>query len=269
MADEPGGSPSRESNTLDHPIDLKSREPRQRLPETNVHANEPQVKEEDIATDTTPADRGPSDERDRYPILDEDGHFPCTQVVPNSVILAWRRVEGGLPKDKVPAFMVGPNFRSQEDFRFLGDEYAPGAEPSKFKPTDLDNLVGRSRFFIGTWWKFLNLEGRTYWQPSDPWKELEHLDAALRLLGLESSILGAARSPWAEYCAINTSAELRGHIAERNRKNLKKAKEKGKASEDLEWDEDEMVLKWDGMVHQVTRALAAGKLQGFGDINLQ
>ena len=114
----------------------------------------------------------------------------------------------------------------------------------------------------------MNLEGRTYWQPSDPWKELEHLDAALRLLGLESSIPGAARSPWAEYCAINTSAELRGHIAERNRKNLKKAKEKGKASEDLEWDEDEMVLKWDGMVHQVTRALAARALPEFNNINL-
>ncbi|KAF4960672.1 hypothetical protein FSARC_10414 [Fusarium sarcochroum] len=56
-----------------------------------------------------------------------------------------------------------PTFSSKEVFRFLGDEHETGAEPSKFKPTDLNHLVSQSRSALGTWWKFLNLEGRTYW----------------------------------------------------------------------------------------------------------
>ncbi|KAJ4254847.1 hypothetical protein NW762_009645 [Fusarium torreyae] len=227
MAERFGGSSSRERNTLGHPMDLESYK------------------------------------RGLYVTKNEDGYFPCSQVAPNSILLAWQRLEGDLPKDKVPAFLVGPSFQSQEDFRFLGEEYAPGAEPSKFKPTNLNHLVIQSRSTLGTWWKFMNLEGRTYWQPSDPWDRLdERSNAALRLLGLEGS------TPGAEECAVNTSAQFRACINERNWRSIREAKKNGKALENMVWDDNGMVWKWDGMINEVLRAVKAGALPELDDIGV-
>ncbi|KAI8410272.1 hypothetical protein FOFC_10126 [Fusarium oxysporum] len=110
-------------------------------------------------------EHAPPDAQGRYLIKDEEGDFPCTQVIANTILNEWRRQNGRA--EVIPSYLAGANEPAHK-VRFLGDEHPPEAGPSNFKVDDLPPLIGRSCFSLGTRWKFLNLEGRTYWQHSDP-----------------------------------------------------------------------------------------------------
>ncbi|KAH7249889.1 uncharacterized protein BKA55DRAFT_727972 [Fusarium redolens] len=122
-----------------------------------------QMKLEEIPP--TADDHAPPDTEGRNLIKDEEGNFPCTQVIENTILIRWRQQHG--PAEAIPSYLAGVT-ESAYEFRFLGDEHPPGVGPSSFKVDELPPLIGRARFSLGTRWKFLNLEGRTYWQPSDP-----------------------------------------------------------------------------------------------------
>ncbi|EXK97327.1 hypothetical protein FOQG_02565 [Fusarium oxysporum f. sp. raphani 54005] len=123
----------------------------------------PDIKLEEIPPNVD--EHAPPDAQGRYLIKDEEGDFPCTQVIANTILNEWRRQNGRA--EVIPSYLAGANEPAHK-VRFLGDEHPPEAGPSNFKVDDLPPLIGRSCFSLGTRWKFLNLEGRTYWQHSDP-----------------------------------------------------------------------------------------------------
>ncbi|KAH7177702.1 hypothetical protein DER46DRAFT_654959 [Fusarium sp. MPI-SDFR-AT-0072] len=160
MSGDPGPS-SPHGNSQDQVIDLDRW--RSRPSARDSKSFTPDIKLEEIPPSVD--DHAPPDAQGRYLIKDEEGNFPCTQVITNTILNQWRRQTG--PAEAIPFFLAGIN-EPVHEFRFLGNEHPPGAGPSNFTVDDLPPLIGRSRFSLGTRWKFLNLEGRTYWQPSDP-----------------------------------------------------------------------------------------------------
>ncbi|TVY76525.1 hypothetical protein Focb16_v006867 [Fusarium oxysporum f. sp. cubense] len=154
-----GSSPH--GSSQDQAIDLDTWRPRPSVRDSKSFT--PDIKLEEIPPNVD--EHAPPDAQGRYLIKDEEGNFPCTQVIANTILNEWRRQNGRA--EVILSYLAGANEPAHK-FRFLGDEHPPEAGPSNFKVDDLPPLIGRSCFSLGTRWKFLNLEGRTYWQPSDP-----------------------------------------------------------------------------------------------------
>ncbi|PCD41692.1 hypothetical protein AU210_004237 [Fusarium oxysporum f. sp. radicis-cucumerinum] len=142
-------------------IDLDTWRPRPSVRDSKSFT--PDIKLEEIPPNVD--EHAPPDAQGRYLIKDEEGNFPCTQAIANTILNEWRRQNGRA--EVILSYLAGANEPAHK-VRFLGDEHPPEAGPSNFKVDDLPPLIGRSCFSLGTRWKFLNLEGRTYWQPSDP-----------------------------------------------------------------------------------------------------
>jgi hypothetical protein len=56
------------------------------------------------------------------------------------------------------------------------------------------------------------------------------------------------------------------HLESRNKMRLKLALQLGKKLEDLIYGTNQMVFKWDGMIHELMNAMAEGSLPNVGDI---
>ncbi|KAJ4116717.1 hypothetical protein NW760_000815 [Fusarium oxysporum] len=121
-----GSSPH--GSSQDQAIDLDTWRPHPSVRDSKSFT--PDIKLEEIPPNVD--EHAPPDAQGRYLIKDEEGDFPCTQVIANTILNEWRRQNGRA--EVIPSYLAGANEPAHK-VRFLGDEHRLRLDPPTLKST--------------------------------------------------------------------------------------------------------------------------------------